>query len=1118
MTKLYPSIVIGLGESGSEIVAQIHELLASSQQPELTALTRTLILTARGLHGLPVASAEGADTGGVDLRLATDVQPGVWAANYEVLLGQGSSLRHRLERAVYEVRSFTRGTGVERRSIELGNDVTFYLIGSLGDPVGSAALVPMLALIHEMFNQTFRGMHARTQLVLLSHDLLPDGPSSPSLLKARAYAALQELEWVFDGGLRLPYAVLSDLVWLLSSRNEENLFLGGHAQLVPVIAHQMLTMLRGEVLGDPSSVRTALVDRVMERSTRYSTFGFSQLVFPRELLLTRATDALAARTLSENPALAERRIGAGELSGEVERYVYGEGLNEVFAALGRDDSGNEIWAGYNPGRRVLEEENAQTLLHQLDAYDREFEQREAPEIQRRIGRRRTTLLATQQDRILSYLTTQIVEQRERGTLVEAEAWLAALLNEKCEWVDGEVALGTETLYVVDRDLDRYFEPLLFGGDENDSAEYVTRVSIANGRRLLLQQVKRQLDESIAVLLQSKDRQQARRQELEAADAAASKNAASDSRAAGVQQALSHAPGAEAGDRSAAVTQTIVTRAELESDEHYIARLEQEIGALTPVYARVHGEVTRLDHTIQTASERRRIFLTRLAEMQKVASERRESYEQAEKGHRARRAELAELADNRRRWLWNLIGVWAVALIGAAGLLIRYPALRELPGWSYAGLLLAGAVFSAWRYWDRIGRRYREMKEQTAAAMLQKNTRRDQLVQAHVQVRREIYEYDRYDALVDWRTELTDFVRALRHEIRSFREALLQLARDTAESAKRLDLPDSPFLEYLLPEGGVPGLLHRTAEEIGMQMRDMWREKPVSAVFAEFRSATGENRLAGLMQRIRGHAEAVFEEFSGLTAEQFFAQTVASHTDRRARIARLYRNAAPFAKRITEEGGETAVRLAYVGLTDPLEQSVVRSSLDNVEQARFYQAQVDTEVSMLRLAMAFPAFQFAPMEEARSHLEGLDAEQRTQVYLDPLWLTQVRDLKPSVLRLGAADDEFRQLACLAVAYGSAEQVQTADGALIRYSGADFPNYETWVLHLGSLAGARDRRSVEEELRTIRGRGTTQVRVPQEVLRSYRDTHPTLDPVDREIIDLEIGSYEAVNSAGEGGDFN
>ncbi|HEX2077427.1 MAG TPA: tubulin-like doman-containing protein [Longimicrobium sp.] len=1131
MTKLHPSIVIGLGESGADIVRQVAELVGSLDQADLTALTRTLTLTAQGLHGLD-AGGEPNGPEGIELALDGEARPGVWSANYQALVAESGRIKQRVERAVYEVRSFSRGVGIERRSIQVGSDVTVYLVASLADPVGSAGLIPMLANIHDLFGRSLQGMHARVQLVLLSHDLLPEGPGATPLLKARAYASMQELEFAFDGRLGLTYPIRADLVWLLSSRNEENLFLGGYAQLVPVIAHQMLVMLRGEVLADLSSVQHTLADVTMERARRYSTFGFSQLSFPREQLLARATDGMVARTLAELPVLAERRIGAGELSGEVERFVYAAGFNEVLAALGKDDRENEIWTVYNPGPRVLDEEDAQSLLHALRKYDSEYERVHAPEMQRRIGARRTALLARQQQEIYGYATREILEQRERGTLAEVEAWLAALVGEKSEWVHGDVALGTETLYVVDRDLDRYFEPLLFGKDEDDrdSAEYVARIHMADGRRRLLQQVKRQLDEKVAVLLHRRETQEQRRQALEAAAAAAPEAgrgegaaAAGAADAAGAKEdvpqaaAAAEPPAGPAGvveepapaaswqERTAATTWHILTQAELTSDERYIADLEKEVEALTPMYARLHGEVTRLDHTIQNASERRRIFIRRLEVLQKEAHTSSDSFLEADLAYRKRRAELEEWADRRRRWLWMCTFAWTAGLVLATVLLVLYPGLRQAPWWAYTAVLVLAAAGTAVRYWTGVGRTYRDLQEKTRAARVQRDMRRDHLVQAYLQVRREIYEYDRYDALVDWRTELAEYVRTLRRQVREFRDELQRLARDSAQSAERLELPDSPFLEHLLPPGGVQGLLERHAEEMQMQMREMWRHTPPTAVFEEFRSATGSDRLQGLRARIRQRAETVFADFREVTAEQYFAQAVPSEPERRIRVNRLYRNAAPFAKRVSHDGGETAERLVFVGLTDAPEQSVVRASLEVAKSAQFYVSESPTEVSILRVALAFPAFHFAPMEEARSDLEGLGADVRPHVYVDPSWLGEIQDLKPSVLRLGGPDDEFRRLACLAVAYGCAEDLHTPDGGRIRYAGVEFPNYEAWVLHLGGLAGRSDRRRLQEELGAIRARSTTELPAPAEMLRAYRDAHPALDPVDREIIETEMSSF-------------
>jgi predicted nucleic acid-binding Zn-ribbon protein len=1122
MSKLFPSVVIGMGRSGAEIATRVADLVATSRELELVELTRTLVLDVNGLFSAD-AGGDGATLTNADetTALALDTEPasGVWASNYEALLGNALRMRQFIERSVQGVRAFTRAVDLERKSFELGENVTFYLVSSLSEPVGSAALLPLLAAVTEAFHFTFTGMEPRIHLVLLSHDLLPEGPAAADLLKARAHACLQELELVFQGSRHFPYPVQPEFVWLLSARNEENLFLGTHLQLAPVIAHQVLAMLRGEVLRDQSG-RTFHGEPVEGRFPRYSSFGFSRIHFPRELLLQRAAEAMVADTLAGLPALAEVEVDAGTVYAEVKGFVQRQHLGHAAELLERDTSGADTWYSYAPPPSVTGHEDAETLLHALRLHDLDYERRTVDQ-ERAIGLRREALVREQSAAVLQHVKAVVADDSVPGAVARAEAWLAALTEEPCAWIRGDVATERLTLKAVDNALHDYFDPLftplLFPNMEDaESQAYAVEqhISPSDLRKLVqalaqdFRERARQLEEGLA--------QQAGRQPPEGASpgtaqkevpanaaeapvmAAAAGTAEEPPAPVRAEERRGAKPGAAqwAAHRGEEFLQSVADGAQ----DQYLESLQEALGRLEPLYSRVLVRVQRLDYAIDNAAERARLFRAVLeaarARMEKSIGEFREGA----RAYRGKRAELEAWAEQRKLWLVRAGLVTGSGLLLAAFLMIRYEALRGAPWWVYALLLSLGAGVGGWWYWTAVGRQYRALREQTAAARTRRDHLRDAMVSAHQALRRREYDNHRFDTMVRWRDDLASYVRALRHGIRQFREELIALGDRAQAISSRFELPDSPFLAYLLPAGGVAELIAGHADEIAVQVRDLWRQTPLSTLLVEFLSSRSADTLHRLRGRIAGRTQEVFQELAGMTAEDFLARTMPEAAARRSYVAKLYRVAAPFAMRVNVIGG-AADQIAYIGAQD---RGVVRDALEPREAADFFKSAADTEISILRLALRFPAFQFAPMEEARAAAQQLPGEVRAGLYVDPGWLGEIQELKPSVFRLGSADDRKRKLACLALVFGVAERIAPDDGGgeHIRYAGQEFGSYDAWVLHLGQLAGARDATRVEDEMGRVRERLRTERSDPAEILRAYLAAHPGLDPVDREIIEAEI----------------
>lgn len=1113
--QVHPTVIIGLGDVGTAVARlTLGHVRANHERVVPFVVSLSVEADGVGLRGLPLESntVTRLQTGG---RLSaswdaleTDVQLGVWARNHKRINAERKRIAGELQRAVQGVRDFGRSATALRTHDELtlSNEVDFWVIAELSCPVGSAALIPVLSEIGSLFDRRFQSLSRRVNLLLLTPDLVPE--RSSDLASARVFAGLQELEWALEPERR--EAIYVSHVWMASAQNEDDLFVGSYRDLATAISRFVVANVAEGAMRD-QSFGVAMQGSIHGRRRRYSSFGYSQIAFPREELVNAATAVAVADVFRDHPAFCDATFEAASVFADTQEFIQKHGMDRLADRLGERVGGGSIWQSFEAPRPPDGPAAARADVDAIELAARSFEREHMTEMQRAIVARRADLVGSQRSAILGEVHRRL-DEREAGAR-RAAAWLAALEGRPSPYVEGDTENFPITLRAVDEEIKAYFDNLfertLFDDTAEDVAEYLRAHPAARGgRRNLL----RQLEYDLETKRRNVETLRAKAADLEsvldknrpatspsgdmsdeASDTEVEVNSDSSAstydgdRTVGYDgtdepddvtmetggpstrsEALSSGAMVAKGDgdirdatrRAAEEERWRQAESELEENERAQGAYALDIEVLEDIAHRTRDEIAQLDRAIEDASERRRLY----EPIRKAGAEKERGLEakylRAASDEQGARSRAREMTGQLRRVIAkaSLLFIFVVVVAGALGWAVEGELTGAFWVWLASGAAL-GICGSFLYYFLTYARPYAVLLRDVEALKAQRTSERKALVN-HIDARfRSEVEYVKHGALVDWRDRLVRWTRELEKSVDAMPGAVTEATAKRAQYAHSFTLPSDATTEYVYPENGVVSLLDGKKRELSIAADDYWKEEPLSSTFEALRG-TGADGIQDAIARAEIRIRSCFTDFSSMSVEEFIERAAPEPSQRVELVRKVYRRAAPFAS-FSADGAAHAPpeHMTFVGLEEPDVMGPVKESLRSLGVSPIaYDAPSSTAVPVFRTNLGFAAFQLAQASTGRFAFDELSADDRREMYINEGWADRVEDLLPSAYLLGDEDDEVRKITCLALAFGLASR-DDATGA-IGVNGHSFESYPAWVAHLRGFEG-------EEEFVELRG---------------------------------------------------
>jgi len=963
----------------------------------------------------------------MELALSSEMEMGVWLENAEALWPRHAELARVLAAQVRALRGYATITARERSSGPVGEQVHVVVYASLADPVGSAALLPVLSALEDVFLRALADLSRTVQPVLFFPDLSAAGPP---LAYSRAYACLRELEVALESGEAAGHPVHADRVWLLSSRNANDFFIQGHDDLVPVLTGHVSATSHGLVWEEPSPI-PVLYRHVHGRRSRYGTFGFARLVFPREQLVSTAVDWAVGDALRHFPAVVAVPSRTDEIAARVTEFLNAYGFRDVTQRLRKATDGAQIFRPFVPPSRPPEPKLApDSFVDALTNAYRIFEQGDAET---------TSLLTRRAEDLLRHARAAVdasVAARLRpphpGAIWAAQAWAATLVGLTPRFVGIEGGRHSETLPgEVERLVFGYFEPRW------EEAHELAHSSQPRRDR------KQGLEQEIA----SKVRQlELTRRQREALEGSAEASAAPTGSIAPREETTYDAVAREASAQASLRVDEIHRQREMDGLRAREARLDEEVAAANAELATITLELADLEAAVRDPYGRGVLLERYQARVHwKLETDR---------GNHARAAEEVRTAyaawDSAREWRRKCLLRMGLAAVPLAVAAVFAPPLG-----------LAAVVAMAVWYPFVVGMPFRAAERVLSQARKDRDEIRAGMEASYAELAIVSFEHTLHSQLADFGARLGSYVQTdVKEQIERFGDALVQLGVNAAQRAERLTLPSRREIDYLLPPGGAADVVQPHEKELRGATDRVLRRIDLEALFAAYRQSSAA--LARVDEEIRTECLRALQALTHCTLNQFLEQL---YPDSRRRVARLElfnRAAAPFGRKTIPLADDPSLSQAVLSVQgSPAAGSSVAEGLRACGcDLLALETENSTEASLLCSISGFAGFQFAGVGEAREEFLRLSVQERAgccATHVEDEWLP---DLFPPRLRAGEDDGRVRVLAGDALARGLASTRQGE--AAVEYENLRFPSIEAWAAYLDGPSGISMLRELEKRM--------------------------------------------------------
>lgn len=446
MDRFRSALLIGLGEPGSTPALKAWKRVVDND-PQVRPLVQCCCLTGTG----ELIEAH-SDT---PLVALPGLQPDLAAlqANFAAVADADEAIQAALETLLGASRDYNARVALEDRGTRIDGGLAVYVFAALADPIGGAALLPVLGSLRRAVRRVARGIPVTPEIVAL----LPLH-GAPKADYARAYAAAAELDWAAENpsAVLAEDAVLADMIYLIGQQNEAGFQLESPEAVSDVAAEVISAILERRLLVDRSFEVTLFGHREGKR-TRYSSFGLGKLTFPAADF-RRIVGALLETRLCESIGLSAGRLWDAELlSAETNRFADAAKLEELMVAMGRNVDGSPAWPGFATPLRLDERTFVDDAAGSVRESAAEFERAALPGLIQGLGRRSVELENT----VMTVWRQHVASLCDDATLgvTYARAFAASFLAEGSSFSRGASVTSTRSFPTLEALAKRPFDAI-----------------------------------------------------------------------------------------------------------------------------------------------------------------------------------------------------------------------------------------------------------------------------------------------------------------------------------------------------------------------------------------------------------------------------------------------------------------------------------------------------------------------------------------------------------------------------------------------------------------------------------------------------------------------------------
>jgi len=289
-----------------------------------------------------------------------------------------------------------------RAGFDVSNARLIYIVLSSSDPFAVNVVIELVRVIHWLFATRFYDdLYTLHALVLLPE--LFANPSTPDYVTT--YGLLKKLDDAFGNGLRVLARVKPqpfEDCWLIDGHNQRVVGTGTLAENLPGYADAFVGLLTA----GPEDSLAAPGMHANGKPPAYNSFGFGELYFPSDVVVTRLGAELA-HDITRRYFLGEAETeshGGRQLLNDVKRFVQSNDFTNELEQVKRHRDGHAIWQPLTLRERPREDAPGE-YIEVLRSRHAEFDQGPMVEY--------LTALSDSSERVRIELTRQLDEEIDR---------------------------------------------------------------------------------------------------------------------------------------------------------------------------------------------------------------------------------------------------------------------------------------------------------------------------------------------------------------------------------------------------------------------------------------------------------------------------------------------------------------------------------------------------------------------------------------------------------------------------------------------------------------------------------------------------------------------------------
>jgi len=267
---------------------------------------------------------------------------------------------------------------------------------------------------------------------------------------ARAYAALNELDYTLDKNEERGTRIIRHN-FIVGSKNNLNVSLGTFNDMLVSLTEFSLMLMNEQFATQHLNVH--LEDETDNKTNRYSSIGYSTLIFPEEKMVDGLINLGKNEVLNEiQTNFRNTKFDINEIGGEVKHYYSDKQLSQLIDRMAlEEDKGQPIFKAFNYQGDRNENVDLNLFYNNVEAASTEYEKEQ-------FGTKIIKTLTNRKENLSQQLVSEVNDRSEayinthNKGINYAHAFTSVLLREDCSSLSGQLLEGEEDLRTVENEV------------------------------------------------------------------------------------------------------------------------------------------------------------------------------------------------------------------------------------------------------------------------------------------------------------------------------------------------------------------------------------------------------------------------------------------------------------------------------------------------------------------------------------------------------------------------------------------------------------------------------------------------------------------------------------------